>query len=167
MSNVKCECCGKIFERSASKVKWSEKVGRKILCSRTCGGKMYAKTCQRIRLEKQHPMQYLFARARSSACKKRDRFSFDITPDDLQRVWDRQGGKCAISGIELIVESQINKSVPFQASVDRIDPNMGYTANNIRIVCLIANYALHNFKDDKALISFCIATANHQSPLPS
>lgn len=43
---------------------------------------------------------------------------------------------------------------PYQASLDRIDNNIGYMKGNIRFVSLIYNYAKNNFTDND-VAKFC------------
>ena len=54
---------------------------------------------------------------------------FEITIDDVADLLVKQGGTCAFTG-ETISFSE----APLNGSVDRIDNNLGYTANNIHLV---------------------------------
>jgi len=39
MLTLTCPCCGREFERRASKVRWNKKSGATIYCSRKCAGR--------------------------------------------------------------------------------------------------------------------------------
>ncbi len=69
---------------------------------------------------------------------------FNLTVEFLIRLWNRQDGKCAVSGI-YFMESDLkitNGRRPFVPSIDRIDASKGYTRDNVRLVCSIVNYAM-------------------------
>jgi hypothetical protein len=51
------------------------------------------------------------------------------------------------------------KKTPYQASIDRIDNNIGYIKGNIRFVSLIYNYARNNFSEDD-VVEFCTNVVN-------
>lgn len=61
----------------------------------------------------------------------------DISIDYLRNLWERQGGKCALTSIALIDDTHNLMA----ASVDRIDSTRGYSHNNIHLVCAAINYA--------------------------
>lgn len=82
------------------------------------------------------------ARRRSKRCT--------ITLDDLFTLWDRQDGRCAVSGIEFHDEAYPKALVkrPFAPSLDRINPDKGYTPDNVRLVCVSANFARNQWNDN-------------------
>jgi hypothetical protein len=83
-------------------------------------------------------MKECFFNARSRA--KRKGMEFNLSCDDLIVVWDRQNGKCAITGIEMqLIQASRKKANPARVSVDRIDSNKGYTIDNIQMVCWVVN----------------------------
>lgn len=63
--------------------------------------------------------------------------SFDITPALLLELFEQQGGRCYWLGVPLVVSTE--KLGPERPSVDRIDPALGYTADNVVISCIFAN----------------------------
>lgn len=68
---------------------------------------------------------------------KRREIDFDIELCDvLERV---QKGICEATGVEF--DRRAGKSLPFRASIDRIDNEKGYIKGNIQIVCRIYNTA--------------------------
>lgn len=62
------------------------------------------------------------------------------TLDDLMEIWDRQEGKCAASGLPMTWAQGGLK--PTSITLDRIDPEKGYSASNLRLLC----YAVNSFK---------------------
>ena len=63
-------------------------------------------------------------------------------PTDLDRDWlfdlyKKQEGKCALSGVSLVVE----KGTPLTLSLDKIDPSKGYVKGNVQWLCWAVNRA--------------------------
>lgn len=59
---------------------------------------------------------------------------------DVMGLWDKQAGKCAISGIAMTWAQ--GKLMPTSITLDRINPEVGYEIKNIRLVC----HAINSFK---------------------
>lgn len=73
---------------------------------------------------------------------------FDLDKQFLYELYDLQGGKCAVTGINFELDKNSNfRKRPFAPSLDRIDSNQGYVKSNIRFVCTIVNIALNEFGD--------------------
>lgn len=62
------------------------------------------------------------------------------------RLFEKQGGRCALSGVEL---TKITGKGPVttNASIDRIIPGGKYTFSNIRLVCTFVNGFRGNVSD--------------------
>jgi hypothetical protein len=76
-------------------------------------------------------LSYLRAKAaKRAAC--------DVSLSYLQALWSRQDGKCALTGLEMTIKLG-QRVVPTNASIDRINPQAGYTAGNVQLVCRVAN----------------------------
>lgn len=70
---------------------------------------------------------------------KQRNLEFSLTLQSLWDLWNLQKGKCALSGIELdIVLNQYENGKPdrtkITASIDRINPYLGYTPDNVQWV---------------------------------
>lgn len=66
---------------------------------------------------------------------KRNEIEFDLTPEDIQ-IPD----VCPVLGIPIDIDTQGHgKTLDNAPSVDRIDPNKGYTKDNIIVVSWRAN----------------------------
>jgi len=98
----------------------------------------------------------LRAKFRSKQCKRKN---CGVTPEFLKQLFDSQNGICPITGWNLVLPDSTSKGwsngpSPQNASLDRIDPSMGYIETNVRFVSLMANHARNSF-DDNTLIDFC------------
>lgn len=89
---------------------------------------------------------------------KRD-IDYDITIDELLRIWELQNGKCALTGIELSFPKH-SKDYSNTASLDRIDSNKGYVVGNVQWVHKIINIMKMDL-DQSDFINWCKAVANH------
>lgn len=84
--------------------------------------------------------------------KKRNKYGdIEIDIDYILYLWKKQNGKCAVSGIDMILGYEDNYDEeykgkmyrrPYRASIDRIDCRKGYTKDNVWLVC----FAVNNFK---------------------
>jgi hypothetical protein len=79
--------------------------------------------------------------------KRTKTVEYEIDLDFVMTVWDKQGGKCAISGYPMTTEFHN----PYSASIDRIDSNRGYTKDNIQLLCQTLNFAKNSFPNDVIL----------------
>lgn len=86
-------------------------------------------------------------------------YEFDITIEDLWKLFLTQNKKCALSGLDLTF-SRTRKDKTLQtASVDRIHRNLGYVKGNIQWVHKRINL-MKNVLSDKDFIFFCTMVAN-------
>ena len=88
--------------------------------------------------------------------RKRDKLSRDIILAQLEK----QGYKCALSGVPLTCELQIGKRTKTNASIDRIEAGGAYTADNIQMVCR----ALNSWRADTAIpdfVNWCRKVVEH------
>ena len=80
---------------------------------------------------------------------------FDIIITDLEFLFIKQNKKCALSGIDLIFSNVTkNKFGIGNASLDRIDSNIGYVKNNIQWVDKRINI-MKNKIDESEFIELC------------
>jgi len=118
------------------------------------GTKKYRSKCKHCVLEfakEQHPVNY------SSKCKKRSltpknfissilyhatqrkqHLGFNIDIFYLVDLYNKQQGKCAISGVEMTYISGSGR-VLTNISIDRIDSSLGYIQGNVQFVCDVVN----------------------------
>lgn len=79
-----------------------------------------------------------------------------ITIDNLIDLWNKQSGRCALTGVEMVTTA----GDPFKVSVDRIDSAAGYCPNNIQLVCTWVNMAKYTLSNEK-FIAWCKLVARH------
>jgi hypothetical protein len=80
--------------------------------------------------------------------KERSRRSgrrFDIDSRWVIEQCAKQGWCCALTGVNFQFETDHRRWCLYAPSMDRMDPNMGYTKDNVRIVLLGLNIALNDF----------------------
>lgn len=87
--------------------------------------------------------------------KKKNLF-IDITVVDLQKLWNKQNGKCALTGFPMTLIWGNGKKNIYNLSIDRIDSFKGYTKDNIQLVCAAANM-MKGFMESDELMKFCEA----------
>lgn len=83
--------------------------------------------------------------------------SFDLNIKDAWDVFIKQNRKCALSGIEIKFDKENRIST---ASLDRIDPSVGYHKDNIQWVHKHINKIKFDF-DEEYFISLCKAVAKN------
>lgn len=94
---------------------------------------------------------------RSKAIKRK---STCISIDELEKIWNKQNGKCALTGWEMTMilgKGNINTN----ASIDRVDSNIGYIQDNVQFVCRIVNTFKSNITEDM-LYELCSAVIKNK-----
>jgi hypothetical protein len=79
---------------------------------------------------------------------------FEISKDEIQKLYEKQGGICAYTSVKLVSpisykENKEAKSNPFLISLDRIDSELGYVNGNCQLVCSWVNKAKGGMEDAK------------------
>lgn len=100
-------------------------------------------------------ISYMLSKARGRALKKGKAFTLDAAW--ISEVFDKQRGRCALSGMRMAFGEAEGKS-PLAPSIDRIDVSEGYTRDNCRLVCVIVNLARLDWSDED-FIKMCKAVA--------
>lgn len=106
---------------------------------------------------------YLMLSTRRGQCRRKG-IPYTMTIDDIEALFEKQGGKCAITGRDLLW-GQTGRPRDGM-SVDRIDGPLGYIPSNIRLVTDQANLARNRYSDEE-LYAFCeAALANRDKVSP-
>lgn len=88
---------------------------------------------------------------------RRDPLTFNISVKDLFELYEKQGHKCALSGIS--IEPDISKTLNQQMmSIDRINSYKGYEPDNIQLVDKRINM-MKGSLTDKEFIDLCVNVA--------
>lgn len=90
---------------------------------------------------------------RSARSKRRRGLVHEITPEYLIELWYRQHGMCAVTGVPM-THIYGHGNVMTNASLDRIDNRIGYTNDNVRLVCFAVNVMRNSMTDDE-LYEWC------------
>ena len=82
-------------------------------------------------------------------------FEFGLTTDYLTELWNKQDGKCALSGADMGFIGTGWSA----ASIDRIDPDRGYMPGNVQWTCWRINDAKANMQNSD-FVAMCRAVAS-------
>lgn len=87
---------------------------------------------------------------------RRRKIPFDLTPRHIVRMLEESGYRCPLSGIAFSKRAPDPHDLyglrdPWSPSIDRIDNRLGYTAENVRVVCVAANMAMNAWGYDVLL----------------
>ena len=86
---------------------------------------------------------------------------FDIKIEDAWDQFELQKGKCAYTGVELILTTKYGRKYGLNtASLDRIDSSRGYTIDNIQWVHKKINRIKSNLSE-KEFIDWCKKVTDH------
>lgn len=86
-------------------------------------------------------LKEVLSSARCRAVKKK--LEFNISLEYLKSLWNKQRGKCSITGLDM-THIILNGKMRTSLSIDRIDSNKGYTVDNVQLVCIVANMMKNN-----------------------
>tara|TARA_Y100000310_G_scaffold149653_1_gene148990 strand:- start:381 stop:731 length:351 start_codon:yes stop_codon:yes gene_type:complete len=92
---------------------------------------------------------YLYIKGLFRSLKySRKEFDWEITCEYVETLWDKQEGKCALSGVFLTWQAGEGKQ-DFNVSIDRKDPNKGYIIGNIQLVAQRVNIMKHTLGESE------------------
>jgi hypothetical protein len=169
---LKCLYCGNIFDKLKSEYNRRISKGKtKFYCSYQCVGKAdidknpdkfkkfreanairIKKYCG-CRLDQYSPFKYHANKARSRSKEKG--YKTDLTTEYLKEIWDKQNGTCPYTKIQMELSRTSGdediKKTPTKASLDRIDPSIGYVQGNVEFVCYCINVMKNDFTKDQMI----------------
>jgi hypothetical protein len=151
MACVTCAVCGVVTDRQKNAKYCSDKCKGKMqyISGRRSVENQYAKISGSPRLYLQRLLSH----------KKLG--SDVISLEECLELLARQGGRCALSGIEFDLEMSLGRNWR-RMSLDQIIPGGGYHKENIRLVCQGANFLRNNMTDDD-LHWWCRKVAKHNA----
>ena len=89
-------------------------------------------------------------RKTKSDAKLRRNLDFNIDIEYLMEIYEKQNGKCALSGWDLEFTRGGNfagNKNPKGCTLDRIDNSLGYVKGNIQLACTLLNYKKSDMLD--------------------
>ena len=142
MSTRTCADCKKdrpIKEFEVLKGKWNRSICKKC------------RTAEQNRSRSATPEAYLShlcTQLKYSRNKKNPEMEWAIDPGYLIQIWDKQKGRCAISGVHMTHIKDGTGVHDFNVSIDRVNPNLHYTPGNFQLVCHRINTMKHTLTED-------------------
>lgn len=139
-STRKCDSCGR--ERKEGDFSEDNK--------RTCNACKQRRHQQRVSDNPEAYLRTLHTKAKSAVKRgiRADHVEWHLTPEDLIELWEKQQGRCAISGLILTHHKDGTGHKEYNASIDRISNEGSYTPDNIRLVCYRVNILRHALSED-------------------
>ena len=92
--------------------------------------------------------EYLNVLHNQSRSKRRQTMDWLISAEFVIALWEQQSGQCALSGVQMTHHRDGSGAKEFNASIDRIDQDQGYTPGNIQLVCYRINILRHTLPID-------------------
>ena len=151
-----CQCC-------CGATQWKQlstlRNGTSTKCKK-CGNKTFITEDGKISVNGLIANFFNHIKAQLSTRKKVSQLDFNITPEYLEKLYEDQNHKCALSGISL--ELDITKTALKQNwSLDRIDSNKGYIIGNVQWVDKRINMMKQSLNQDEFLY-LCKEVTNNQ-----
>jgi len=149
---INCHVCNtELTRRNCDLYDVSGKMHNNLYCSKECkfiglsGGDEYS------------PFGYHLAGVKNRMRKWNKMHLLNFDKKYLKELWDTQDGKCAITGLPMILDTATGSATkkipkhPNKASVDRIDSKLPYTKDNIQFVCMCVNYMKSTFDNNQII----------------
>lgn len=93
---------------------------------------------------------------------KKKNLYIDIDLEFLKELWNKQNGKCALTGFDMNFNITNKNRNPYVLSLDRKDSLKGYTKDNVQLVCYSAN-VMKGMMEIPELKKFCKAIINNNN----
>lgn len=87
---------------------------------------------------------------------------YAIRKDDIIGLWVEQDGKCALSGIEMMLEVGRGVRNDTACSVDRLNSTGPYVTGNVHLVCGIVNIMKNDLSYSR-FVALCEKIVRHQA----
>ena len=158
---LKCRICGEYYPEEDFGIKTTGKLRhyRDARCRkcRTKQAKEYFSKCDNNeKLRKMLQSRVLGARGRA----KKANLEYNLTESWIKQKWDEQNGLCAISKIPMTYNRNNGRTFT-NVSIDRINPNKGYTKDNVHLVCMGVNLMKSDMSIEE-LYMFCEAVLKNK-----
>jgi len=92
---------------------------------------------------------------------------FTVTAQELWDLFNKQNGKCALSGVDITLTTVINSQhnldrAKMTASLDRIDNSKSYTIDNVQWIHKVLNHMRRQYSIDE-YVKWCKLVAEYNS----
>jgi len=141
------------------KIEFNPRNSRQTFCTKLHGDYYRHKSNYRnkyvITLRGKSPESFL------NALRDKNARNTTLSKEFLHNLYYKQKGKCALSGIQMthiMGQGRVNTNI----SIDRINSKLGYTENNVRLVCVIVNIMKHTSSDNE-LFYWCLTILNNRN----
>ena len=81
------------------------------------------------------------------SARRKQGHEFDLDDKFFHELYDKQEGKCALTGWEMSWQRRPDRRNERNISIDRINPSGNYEMKNLRLVCKRANLIKHTMTD--------------------
>lgn len=119
---------------------------------RVCRACRSAEHRRRTSSSYEHFLRYLYSNAKSDASSpssnRSNKIAWELELSDLTALWEKQEGRCAVSGVFLTHHKDGSGRYDFNASIDRINPDLPYTPQNVHLVAYRINIMKHTLTSD-------------------
>lgn len=132
-----CRKCGITYSDKSELFLYYEKT----IC-RECRKKQYRDYSRKRLMSSKESYFKSVLNSTKNRCIKNGR-EFEITVEQMVDLFEKQNGKCALTGMDLIIKMD-KKNRHDTVSIDRIDSDKGYTLDNVQLIC----YAINRFKSN-------------------
>ncbi len=138
-----CTRCGQ--EKPLDQFRYNARTGRHSASCLSCWKPNRQATYIHQSIE-HYLAQKLRRATRRTRIRGKRAITFNITLDDVMMVYEEQSGRCAISGVALTHSEETPHT---NASIDRVNPDVGYEVENIRLVCSLVNIMRMRLSDEE------------------
>lgn len=170
MIEIKCSHCNRLFKRQNKEHKRNTVKGRVPYCSLKCMGHDSKPVKNKLLYQgytsplptprdPDAPFRYYLKLIRKRDREKGNELSNKLTVAHLKDIWNQQGKKCPLTGVDLVLPrytSGFEEHVHYiyKASLDRIDSGIWYEPGNVRFVSVAVNLAKASMSDNE-FIKLC------------
>ena len=132
----------------SKQTKWRTQDTIKIRAS-TSRKTYYAKNKEKIMIGWSSRLKTPEGRLKKILATIRTKYSSNLDIEYLMQMFNKQNGRCLLTDIEFQFDPMDGyRSNPFVISIDKITPALGYVKGNVRLVCLIVNFALNEWGEE-------------------
>jgi hypothetical protein len=94
---------------------------------------------------------------------KKKKLEVLISIEDAWALFLKQGRRCALTGLPLVMSPKTMQAGASTASLDRIESTRGYVPGNVQWVHAVINDMKSNFSQDE-FTHWCKLVASHDAP---